>query len=143
MAKVGGLQRQEMIHERGLSFFFISQGMNNNVTMSGKRQFGMGRVETNMSFLLSPKLNQFHTEYTTTQPTHKFFWSQMNDMAKIRLFYSGAMALILPQFKDITNFFLSLYVLFAFADYLNSLSVCLSVYDCLMFFESLGQDISI
>ena len=28
----------------------------------------------------------------------------MKDMAKIRLFYSGTMALILPQLKDIANF---------------------------------------
>ena len=27
----------------------------------------------------------------------------MKDMTKIRLFYSGAMALILPQLKDIAN----------------------------------------
>merc|ERR1712173_105258 len=30
-------------------------------------------------------------------PTRKLFWSQMKGMAKIRLFYSGDMALILPQ----------------------------------------------
>ena len=32
-----------------------------------------------------------------TRPPENFFWSQMKDMAKIRLFYSGAMALILPR----------------------------------------------
>ena len=47
------------------------------------------------------------------------FWSEMKGvakikrychfgMAKIRLFYSGAMALILPWLKDITNFVLKL-----------------------------------
>ena len=35
----------------------------------------------------------------------------MKGMAKIRLFYSGAMALILPQWKNITHFvFLCLYI---------------------------------
>ena len=29
-------------------------------------------------------------------PTRNFFWCQMKGLAKIRLFYSGAMALILP-----------------------------------------------
>jgi len=33
------------------------------------------------------------------------FESQMKGMAKTRLFYSGAMALILPQLKDIIPFF--------------------------------------
>ena len=37
-------------------------------------------------------------------PPEKLFWSQMKGMAKIRLFYSGAMVLILPRFKDITHF---------------------------------------
>ena len=32
----------------------------------------------------------------------------MKDMAKIRLFYFSAMALILPRLKDITNFVLKL-----------------------------------
>ena len=32
------------------------------------------------------------------------FWPQMKIMTKIRLFYSGTMALILPQLKDIANF---------------------------------------
>ena len=41
-----------------------------------------------------------------TQPIT--FLSQMKDMAKIRLFYSGTMALILPQLKDIANFVLKL-----------------------------------
>ena len=30
-------------------------------------------------------------------PPENFFWSQMKGMAKIRLFYSGDMALILPR----------------------------------------------
>ena len=30
-------------------------------------------------------------------PPENFFWSQMKGMAKIRLFYSGDMELILPQ----------------------------------------------
>ena len=34
---------------------------------------------------------------TTTHPPENFFWSQMKGMAKIRLFYSGDMALILPR----------------------------------------------
>ena len=42
-----------------------------------------------------------------TQPI-TFFWSQMNHMTKIRLFYSGTMALILPRLKDKTNFVLKL-----------------------------------
>ena len=40
----------------------------------------------------------------TFRPPENFFLSQMKGMAKIRLFYSGAMALILPQLKDIANF---------------------------------------
>ena len=32
-----------------------------------------------------------------THPPGNFFWSQMKGMAKIRLFYSGDMALILPR----------------------------------------------
>ena len=31
-----------------------------------------------------------------TRPLENFFWSQMKGVAKIRLFYSGAVALILP-----------------------------------------------
>ena len=34
---------------------------------------------------------------TTHHPPENFFWSQMKGMAKIRLFYSGDMALILPR----------------------------------------------
>ena len=33
----------------------------------------------------------------TTHPPENFFWSQMKGMVKIRLFYSGDMALILPR----------------------------------------------
>ena len=58
----------------------------------------------------------------------------MKGMTKIRLFYSGAMALILPKLKDSTNFVLklicSLYTL-----------ICLSVgvtYDFSYVLESLG-----
>ena len=32
-----------------------------------------------------------------THPPENFFWSKMKGMAKIRLFYSGDMALILPR----------------------------------------------
>jgi len=39
-----------------------------------------------------------------TQPTIELFWSQMKGMAKIRLFYTGIIALILPLLKDITHF---------------------------------------
>ena len=52
----------------------------------------------------------------TFHPTHhpppgNFFWSQMKGMAKIKLFYSSAMALILPRLKDIAHFvFLWLYI---------------------------------
>ena len=47
----------------------------------------------------------------TTHPPTTFFGldrSQLKGMAKIRLFYAGAMAQILPQLKDITNFVLKL-----------------------------------
>ena len=62
----------------------------------------------------------------------------MKDMAKIRLFYSSAIALILPHLKDFTIFFLKLTCSISI-----HLSVCLSVYDCHKFLESLGQDLSI
>ena len=39
----------------------------------------------------------FHPPPTTHPPPGNFFWSQMKGMAKIRLFYSGDMALILPR----------------------------------------------
>ena len=39
------------------------------------------------------------------QPPGNFFWCQMKVMAKIRLFYSSAMALILPQLEDIPPLF--------------------------------------
>ena len=66
-----------------------------------------------------------------TQPIT--FLSQMKDMAKIRLFYSGTMALILPRLKDITNFVLKLICLYSTEELeilkldLSFISVCLSV----------------
>ena len=41
-------------------------------------------------------------------PTTNFLWSQVKDMAKIRLFYSGAVTLILLRLKDIANFVLKI-----------------------------------
>ena len=46
----------------------------------------------------------------TFHPPENFFLSQMKGMAKIRLFYSGAMALILPQWKNITLFVFFMFV---------------------------------
>ena len=45
------------------------------------------------------KWTQTDTKVTFHPPTppENFFWSQMKGMAKIRLFYSGDMALILPR----------------------------------------------
>ena len=44
------------------------------------------------------------TPTTHHLPTRKLFWCQMKGTAKILLFYSGAMALILTRLKDITHF---------------------------------------
>ena len=53
----------------------------------------------------SLKLTQTDTKVTFhPPPTMKLFGSQMKGMAKIRLFYSGAMAFILPCLKDIAHF---------------------------------------
>ena len=41
---------------------------------------------------------------STPPTTHNFFLSQIKNMAKIRLFYYGSVALILPRLKDIANF---------------------------------------
>ena len=48
-------------------------------------------------------------------PPENFFLSQMKGMAKIRLFYSGAMVLILPQWKNITHviFHIQLFLFFS------------------------------
>ena len=40
----------------------------------------------------------------THHPSENCFWSQMKAMANIRFFHSSALALILPQLKDITYF---------------------------------------
>ena len=61
----------------------------------------------------------------------------MKGIAKIRLFYSSNMALILPQLKDIINFVLklicSLFTMF--------MSVCFPIYNCHKFTRSIDQNI--
>ena len=60
-----------------------------------------------LHFIVKPKLGL--TKFLLSLPhPHPSFLSQMKGMAKIRLFYSGVMALILPQLKDIANFVLKL-----------------------------------
>ena len=55
---------------------------------------------------------------------HNFFLSQKKDLTKTRHFYSSAMALILPQLKDIANFVLKLICFLCTISL--SLSVCLT-----------------
>ena len=75
----------------------------------------------------------FVSSSLTTHPPLTFLWSQMKEMAKIRFFNSGAMALFLPRLKDINNFVLKLIC----SSFNLFLSVRLSVYDCHKFLESL------
>ena len=68
-----------------------------------------------------------------TPPTNKLFWSHMKGMAKVRLFYSSAMALILPQLKEIVHFVFFLIVYKeAQIRFTLQLSVCLSFLFCLI-----------
>ena len=67
-----------------------------------------------------PSLVLFHANYLpVSNRIKRVFWSEMKGVAKIKrychlgmakiiLFYSGVMALILPWFKEITNFVLKL-----------------------------------
>ena len=60
-----------------------------------------------MIFYLWKKWTQTDTKVTfhpIHHPQENLFWSQMRGMAKIRIFYSSAIALILPRLKDITHF---------------------------------------
>ena len=87
--------------------------------------------------------NHKHNHYNIIKKedkVSKMYGIKVKGMAKIRLFYSGIMALILPLLKDIANFVLNL-ISSLFTLLINS--VCLSVYDCHKFLESLGQNLSI
>ena len=71
-------------------------------------------------------------QHPPTHPHITFFWSQR--YGKLRLFYSGTMALILPWLKDITNFVLKL-ICSLFTLFINfvCLSLCPWLSPCLLF----------
>ena len=81
-----------------------TQGVAHNHIMS-QTQVSCPKIEPKTLCHLSKRSLFTHP---TRVPTENFFWYQMKGMAKIKLFYFGAMALILPRLKDITNFVLKL-----------------------------------